>query len=72
MSDVARKVIALSIVILGAGLLWAGRRSYTDAVDAKKEMEGTIAAAREHVSVQRSTFERHLQLRTRRLGLRPS
>ena len=35
MSDVVRKVIALSILIIGAGLLWAGRRSYTDAADAK-------------------------------------
>src|SRR5271166_91264 len=50
MSDVARKVIALSIVILGAGLLWAGRRSYTDSEDAKKQMEGAITAAREHVA----------------------
>ena len=50
MSDVGRKVVALSIVILGAGLLWAGRRSYSDADDAKTEMNATIAAAREHSS----------------------
>ena len=50
MSDVGRKVVALSIVILGAGLLWAGRRSYTDADDAKTEMNATIAAAREHAA----------------------
>jgi Phospholipase B len=48
MSDVGRKVIALSIVILGAGLLWAGRHSYTDSQDAKKEMDDTLASAREH------------------------
>ena len=50
MSDVGRKVVALSIVILGAGLLWAGRRSYSDADDAKTEMNATIAAARERSS----------------------
>jgi len=50
MSDVARKVIALSIVILGAGLLWAGRRSYTDSEDARKHMDTTIAWAREHAA----------------------
>jgi hypothetical protein len=48
MSDVGRKVAALTILIVGAGLLWAGRRSYTDAVDAKNEMEAAIASAREH------------------------
>jgi hypothetical protein len=50
MSDVVRKVIALSILIIGAGLLWAGRRSYTDAADAKTEMDSTIAYARERAA----------------------
>jgi hypothetical protein len=50
MSDVVRKVIALSIVIIGAGLLWAGRRSYRDAQDAKNEMDGAIASAHEQVT----------------------
>jgi hypothetical protein len=50
MSDVVRKVIALAIVIIGAALLWAGRRSYTDAQDAKNEMENAIAAARDHTA----------------------
>ena len=50
MSDVVRKVIAFSIVILGAGLLWAGRRSYTDSEDAKDQTKATIAAARERAA----------------------
>ncbi len=47
MSDVVRKVIALSILIIGAGLLWAGRRSYTDAEDAKNQIDNTLTAVRE-------------------------
>jgi hypothetical protein len=50
MSDVVRKVIALSILIIGAGLLWAGRRSYNDAESAKNEMDSTIAYARERAA----------------------
>jgi len=50
MSDMVRKIIALSILIIGAGLLWAGRRSDTDAQDAKNEMEATIADARERAA----------------------
>ncbi len=50
MSDVVRKVIAFSIVILGAGLLWAGRRSYTDSEDAKDQTKATIAAVRERAA----------------------
>jgi len=50
MSDVVRKIIALSILIIGAGLLWAGRRSDTDAEDAKNEMDATIAEARERTA----------------------
>lgn len=50
MSDVVRKVIALSILILGAGLLWAGRRSYTDPEDAKDQTKATVAAARERAA----------------------
>ncbi|HYA61850.1 MAG TPA: hypothetical protein VED66_01525, partial [Candidatus Sulfotelmatobacter sp.] len=50
MSDVARKIIALSILIIGAGLLWAGRRSYNDAEAAKSEMDSTIAYARERAA----------------------
>jgi Phospholipase B len=51
MSDVVRKVIALSILIVGAGLLWAGGRSSSnDAEAAKSETEGTIAYARERAA----------------------
>ena len=47
MSDVVRKVIALSILIIGGGLLWAGRRSYSDTEDAKNDLDATVAAVRE-------------------------
>ncbi len=50
MSDVTRKVIALSILILGAGLLWAGRRSSDEAATAKNEMDATIRQARERAA----------------------
>jgi Phospholipase B len=50
MSDAVRKTIALSILIIGAGLLWAGRRSYNDAEAAKTEMDSTISNARERAA----------------------
>ena len=50
MSDVLRKVIALSILIIGAALLWAGRRSSTDAQDAKNELDATLAYTRERAA----------------------
>jgi Phospholipase B len=50
MPDVLRKVIALSVLILGGLLLFAGRRSYTDAEDAKNQVEGAIASAREQTA----------------------
>jgi hypothetical protein len=51
MSDVARKVIALSILILGGVLLiWAGRRSHTDSQDAKNQMDATIASAQQQTA----------------------
>lgn len=50
MSDVVRKIIALSILIIGAGLLWTGRRSYNDAEAAKNEMDATIAHAHERMA----------------------
>jgi hypothetical protein len=50
MSDVVRNVIALSILIIGAALLWAGRRSYNDAASAKSEMDNTISYARERAA----------------------
>jgi len=50
MPDVVRKVIALSILIIGAGFLWVGTNSYNDAEAAKNEMQGTIASARERAA----------------------
>jgi len=50
MSDVVRKIIALSILIIGAGLLYARRTPDTDAGDAKNEMDSTIANARERAT----------------------
>ena len=50
MSDVVRKIIALTVVILGAVLLLAGRRSYTDSQDAKDQAKAAIVAARERVA----------------------
>jgi phospholipase B-like protein len=52
MSDVVRKVLALSILIFGAGLLWAGRRSYQDAEAAKNEKDTTVASARERTAAK--------------------
>src|ERR1700687_5193409 len=50
MSDVVRKIIALSILIIGAGLLYARRTPDTGAGDAKNEMDSTIANARERAA----------------------
>jgi hypothetical protein len=50
MSDVVRKVIALSILIIGAGFLWVGTHSYNDAEAARNEMQTTIASARERAA----------------------
>jgi Phospholipase B len=47
MSDVVRRVVALSIMIVGAGFLWVFGQSGSDAEDANKHMEATIASARE-------------------------
>ena len=46
MSDVVRKIIALTVVILGAVLLLAGRRSYTDSQDAKDQAKAAIGGSR--------------------------
>ena len=50
MSDIVRKVIAFSIVILGAGLLWIGRGSGNDAEAAKSEMKEVMSSARERMA----------------------
>ena len=68
MSDVVRKVIALSILILGAGLLWAGRRSYTDPEDAKDQTKATVAAARERAASGDPRLHGSYRFETRRLG----
>ena len=53
MADAVRKVVAILILTLGVGLLWAaGRRSSSGAEAAKDEVEGTIAAARERAASQ--------------------
>jgi hypothetical protein len=50
MSDAVRKTIAILILIIGAGLLWAGKRTFTDADEAKNEMDAAMAAARERAA----------------------
>jgi len=50
MSDVVRKVIALSILIIGAALLWIGKPSYNEADAAKSEMDMAISNARERAA----------------------
>ena len=50
MSDVARKVIALSILIIGAAFLWIGKPSYNEADAAKSEMDMAISNARERAA----------------------
>ena len=50
MSDVVRKVVALSIVIIGAALLWRGSGSDNGAAAAKNELDSTIAYARERAA----------------------
>jgi len=50
MSDVVRKVIALSILIFGAGLLWAGGSSSNGAEAAKNERDALISSARERAA----------------------
>jgi len=53
MADAVRKVVAILILALGIGLLWAaGRSSSSGAEAAKDEVEGTIAAAREQAASQ--------------------
>jgi Phospholipase B len=47
MSDAVRRVIAVSILIVGAVLLWIGKSSHSDAEEARKEMNLRIESARE-------------------------
>lgn len=48
MSDSARKLIALSILIVGAALLWLAGSSSNSGQEAKNELENALASAREH------------------------
>jgi hypothetical protein len=50
MSDVARKVIAIAIVVISAALMWIVGRHHSDADEAKNEMDTTIASARERAA----------------------
>jgi len=53
MSDAVRRVIAVLILVIGVGLLWAGGRSSSSGAAAvKDEVEGTLAAARERAASQ--------------------
>jgi hypothetical protein len=50
MSDVVRKVIALSVIIIGAGLLWAVKTPQNEAEAAKNHTDAAIAEARERAT----------------------
>ena len=47
MSDGVRRIVALVVVLIGAGLLYLSGHSANDADDAKKELDATVAYARE-------------------------
>ena len=47
MSDGIRRIIALSVLLLGTGLLWVVGRSNDDAENAKNDQDATLAANRE-------------------------
>jgi hypothetical protein len=46
MSDVVRKIIALSILIIGGGLLWVVKTPHNEAEDAKNHVDSAISEAR--------------------------
>jgi hypothetical protein len=52
MSDVVRKIIALSILIIGGAILWAVRSPQNEAEAAKNHIEATISEARERAASQ--------------------
>src|SRR5215471_3680780 len=53
MPDAVRKVLAILILVIGVGLVWAcGRSSSNGAEAAINETEATLAAAREHAASQ--------------------
>jgi len=47
MSDGIRRIVALSVLLLGTGLLWVAGRSNNDAENAKSDQDATLAANRE-------------------------
>jgi len=52
MSDAGRKLAALAILVIGAGLLWFARGSSDEAAAAKQQMDSSISAARELAASQ--------------------
>jgi len=51
MSDGIRRIVALSVLLLGTGLLWvAGRTTSNEADNAKSEQEAALRDAREHAA----------------------
>src|SRR6266404_5494187 len=47
MPDGIRRIVALSVLLLGTGLLWVAGRSNNDAENAKSDQDATLAANRE-------------------------
>jgi len=50
MTDGIRRIVALSVLLLGTGLLWVAGRSTNDAENAKNDQEATLAANRERAA----------------------
>src|SRR6202790_5505843 len=50
MSDGIRRIVALSVLLLGTGLLWVAGRSNNDEVNAKGDQDATLAANRERAA----------------------
>jgi hypothetical protein len=58
MSDVVRKIIALSILIIGAGLLWVVKSPRNEAEDAKNHIDSTMSGARQRAASQDPRLKR--------------
>src|SRR5215470_19933447 len=53
MSDGIRRIIALSVLLLGTGLLWvAGRPTNDETVNAKSEQDAALQEARERAAAK--------------------
>ena len=50
MSDGIRRIVALSVLLVGTGLLWVMGRSNNDEANAKNDQEATLAANRERAA----------------------